>query len=158
MPGDGSTFGSEHVGPFPFVQPDAPTSPFAFDQPPAYQAQSIGGSCALSSSPIVGLESGGSLAPKAPNGRKVGCMVFTAKSPQARPATGDGHATVSAASLVGVTVGVYCGSARGIPFVSMSECSVSGAPGYVGVAAAISHWWLRNDPPNADWKKSSAIA
>src|SRR5919197_274868 len=89
MAGDGWTFGSEHVGPFPFVQPGAPTSPFAFDQPPAYHAQSTVAS--FSSSPIVRFESGGSLAPKAPNGRSVGCIVFTAKSPQARPATGDGR-------------------------------------------------------------------
>ena len=26
-----------------------------------------------------------------------------------------------------------------------------------GVLAAISHWWLRNDPPNAAWKKRSAM-
>jgi hypothetical protein len=32
------------------------------------------------------------------------------------------------------------------------------APGTTGVRAEISHWWLRNDPPNADWKKLSAIA
>ena len=30
--------------------------------------------------------------------------------------------------------------------------------GSTGLAAAINHWWLRNDPPNAAWKKSSAIA
>ena len=32
------------------------------------------------------------------------------------------------------------------------------APGKVGVAAAMSHWWFRNEPPKAAWKKSSAIA
>jgi hypothetical protein len=46
---------------------------------------------------------------------------------------------------------------------STTECRSSaelslGAPGKVGVAAATSHWWLRNEPPNAAWKKSSAIA
>jgi hypothetical protein len=46
----------------------------------------------------------------------------------------------------------------GIPFESMIECWLAGAASHVGVAAAISHWWLRNDPPNAAWKKSSAIA
>ena len=45
-----------------------------------------------------------------------------------------------------------------MPFESMIEWLAAGAPGHVGVAAAISHWWLRNDPPNAPWKKSSAIA
>ena len=53
--------------------------------------------------------------------------------------------------------------AFGNPFVSTSECrsldepSLS-APVKTGVAAAISHWWLRNDPPNAPWKKRSEIA
>ena len=32
------------------------------------------------------------------------------------------------------------------------------APAHGGAAAAISHWWLRYEPPNAPWKKSSAIA
>ena len=45
-----------------------------------------------------------------------------------------------------------------MPFESMIERSVAGGFGYVGVAAAISHWWFRNEPPNAAWKKSSAIA
>jgi hypothetical protein len=45
-----------------------------------------------------------------------------------------------------------------MPFESMIECWSAGAPGHVGVAAAISHWWFRNEPPKADWKKSSAIA
>ena len=30
--------------------------------------------------------------------------------------------------------------------------------GSTGEAAAISHWWFRNEPPNAAWKKLSAIA
>jgi len=32
------------------------------------------------------------------------------------------------------------------------------APGQTGLLAAISHWWLRNKPPKAAWKKLSAIA
>jgi hypothetical protein len=32
-------------------------------------------------------------------------------------------------------------------------CDVS----HCGVWAATSHWWLRNDPPNALWKKLSAM-
>jgi hypothetical protein len=32
------------------------------------------------------------------------------------------------------------------------------APVNFGVAAATSHWWLRNEPPNAAWKKRSEIA
>jgi hypothetical protein len=39
----------------------------------------------------------------------------------------------------------------------MIDRSGTGGFGYVGVAAAISHWWLRNEPPNADWKKLSAM-
>ena len=27
-----------------------------------------------------------------------------------------------------------------------------------GACAAMSHWWFKNEPPNAPWKKSSAIA
>jgi hypothetical protein len=51
----------------------------------------------------------------------------------------------------------------GIPFASTTECRSSFPPvlsafGHVGVAAATSHWWLRNDPPKAAWKKASAIA
>ena len=42
----------------PFVQPGAPTSPSAFDQPPEYQAQST--PAALSRSPMVGAVCGGS--------------------------------------------------------------------------------------------------
>jgi hypothetical protein len=41
---------------------------------------------------------------------------------------------------------------------SSSECWSGVAPGKVGVAAATSHWWLRNDPPKAAWKKASAMA
>ena len=42
----------------PFVQPGPPTSPFAFDQPPEYQAQST--PLSLSRLPIVGAVCGGS--------------------------------------------------------------------------------------------------
>ena len=30
--------------------------------------------------------------------------------------------------------------------------------GTTGVLAEISHWWFRNEPPKAAWKKLSAIA
>ena len=43
----------------PFVQPGAPMSPSAFDQPPEYQAQLT--PAAVSSSPIVVAVCGGSL-------------------------------------------------------------------------------------------------
>jgi hypothetical protein len=51
----------------------------------------------------------------------------------------------------------------GIPFSSTTECRSSAppsltAPGHTGLRAAISHWWLRNEPPKAAWKKLSAIA
>jgi hypothetical protein len=42
--------------------------------------------------------------------------------------------------------------------LSTCEREDAGGFGHVGVAAAISHWWLRNEPPNAPWKKSSATA
>jgi hypothetical protein len=51
-------FGSEQIGPAPFVQPGAFLSPSALDEPPEYQAQSTPG--ALSRSPIVGWLCGGS--------------------------------------------------------------------------------------------------
>jgi hypothetical protein len=56
-------FGSLQVGPVPFVQPGAPTSPLAFDQPPEYQAQLT--PRALRRSPIVGAVCGASGAPVA---------------------------------------------------------------------------------------------
>ena len=53
-------FGSVQVpGVLPLVQPGAPTSPLAFDQPPEYQAQSM--PRWLSRSPMVGGVCGGSL-------------------------------------------------------------------------------------------------
>jgi hypothetical protein len=50
-----------------------------------------------------------------------------------------------------------------MPLGSTTACRSSAlpsltAPGKVGVAPATSHWWLRNEPPNAPWKKLSAIA
>ncbi len=39
--------------------------------------------------------------------------------------------------------------------MSTIECWPAGIPGHAGEAAAISHWWLRNEPPNAPWKKSA---
>jgi hypothetical protein len=76
----GSTFGSEHPvgvadGPTPFVQPGAPTSPLAFDQPPEYQAQST--PFAVIRSPIVGFVCAGSLGAKFEVGWKAGVWVLT---------------------------------------------------------------------------------
>jgi hypothetical protein len=45
-----------------------------------------------------------------------------------------------------------------MPFESTAERSPDGGFGNVGVCAAISHWWFRNEPPKAPWKKLSAIA
>src|SRR5215813_6241578 len=81
----GLWFGSVQAS-VPLVQPDAPTSPLAFDQPPEYQAQST--FLADSRSPIVGLVSGGSRRASAvfgANGWKNGCVVLTAKSPHTTP-------------------------------------------------------------------------
>src|SRR5215470_10843264 len=61
-------------------------SPFAFDQPPAYHAQST--FLANRRSPIVGVVSGGSrraVAVPGENGWKNGCVVLTAKSPHTTP-------------------------------------------------------------------------
>src|SRR4051812_44979396 len=96
--------------PLPLVQPDAPTSPLAFDQPPEYQAQST----CLSDrrSPIVGVVSAGSRTVEVENGCWNGWIVFTAKSPQAIPGgVGAGldaglHEAVSCVSLGGVAVPV----------------------------------------------------
>ena len=98
---------SLHFGPWPFVQPGPSTAPVAFDQPPEYHAQLT--FAFVSSSPMlfVVVGSSGSFAAVALlYGHEFGWIVFTAKSPHARPATGEGQATVSAASLVGVTVAV----------------------------------------------------
>ena len=50
----------------------------------------------------------------------------------------------------------------GKPLRSSTECvALAGQPFaalQTGDAAAISHWWFRNEPPNAAWKKSSRIA
>ena len=56
------------AGAVPFVQPGAPMSPSAFDQPPEYQAQST--PFALRRSPIVGAVCGGSLRASAVPGWK----------------------------------------------------------------------------------------
>ena len=46
-----------------------------------------------------------------------------------------------------------------MPFESTSECSVlSAGTVKIGVRAAISHWWFRNEPPNAAWNMLSRIA
>ena len=58
----------------PFVQPGAPVRPAAFDQPPAYQAQST--PAAFNSSPMFVPVCGGSTAPD-PFGCHDGCIVFT---------------------------------------------------------------------------------
>ena len=66
-------------GPVPFVQPGAPTSPSALDQPPEYQAQST--PFALSRSPIVGAVWAGSRRLSAVPGEygwNGGCVVLTA--------------------------------------------------------------------------------
>ena len=50
----------------------------------------------------------------------------------------------------------------GLPFRSSTEwVAFAGQPLAVlqtGEAAAISHWWFRNEPPKAAWKKLSRIA
>src|SRR4051794_15869900 len=92
----GSWFGSEHVGPLPFVQPGLPTSPTAFDQPPPYQPQLT--FFADSRSPIVACDWATSFSPNVPDGSKAGCIVLTAQLPHARFATGDGHVTVKSLS------------------------------------------------------------
>jgi hypothetical protein len=114
----GSTNGSEQpvgvaAGAVPFVQPGAPTSPFAFDQPPEYQAQSM--SLPLSRSPIVGFVCAGSFAPNCPEGWKGGCIVLTPKSPQARPAivVRSPHACVSGPSTNPVPGETYSGPVPG---------------------------------------------
>src|SRR6266704_6091374 len=90
--------------PSPLVQPGAPTSPSALDQPPEYQAQLT--PAPVSSSPIVVPVWGGSCGVPL-NGWYAGWVVLAAKSPQAtfglvvaRP-----HACVPALSDTGV-VGV----------------------------------------------------
>ena len=49
----------------------------------------------------------------------------------------------------------------GKPAASSLLFPVAGTAAWVvshnGDAAAISHWWLRNEPPNAAWKKWSAM-
>src|SRR6476646_8175801 len=94
-------FGSEHVGPEPFVQPGPFTFPAALSQPPAYHAQET--PLVVSSSPIVVAVCSGSLSPKVPDGCWLGCIVFTAQLPHTR--AGVGHepsgfgATVRSLSL-----------------------------------------------------------
>jgi hypothetical protein len=70
-----TVLGSEHPGPLPFVQPGAPTSPSALDQPPEYHAQSM--PLADRRSPIVGLVCAASCA-SVPCGRYGGWIVLTA--------------------------------------------------------------------------------
>src|SRR5690242_2082558 len=99
----------------------------------------------------------GSWAPP-PCGVLWGWIVLTAKSPQAcaawlRPSA---HFWVSWPSTTG-PVAVYFGYDVGIPFESSTEFVAAPLPvagskarsGLVssGERAAISHWWLRKDPP-----------
>jgi hypothetical protein len=51
----------------------------------------------------------------------------------------------------------------GIPFASTTEWKSFASPAlsalaHVGAVAATRIWWLRNEPPNAPWKKWSEIA
>ena len=93
--------------------------------------------------------------------------MLTAKSPHVNAPcsgprlAGGEHDCVSARSPL--TVVRYSGELVGIPLLSSTECRSSALPslsafGHAGVRAAISHWWFRNEPPNADWKNMSAIA
>jgi hypothetical protein len=94
--GVGAESGSVHTpGVEPFVQPGPPTSPFAFDQPPEYQAHET--PAPLRRSPIVGFVCGGSGATggNAPCGMYAGRIVFTAQLPHGVRVTGDVQATVS---------------------------------------------------------------
>ena len=43
------------------------------------------------------------------------------------------------------------------PLASSCATFLAGAFGHCGVQAQISHMWLRNEPPNAEWKKLSAM-
>src|SRR5262249_38681862 len=82
----GLTCGSVQTAPLPLVQPEPPTSPLAFDQPPAYHAQST--RLAVRRSPMVGLVSSGRRRGRAvfgANGWFSGWVVLTAKSPQVTP-------------------------------------------------------------------------
>src|SRR3954451_8444746 len=98
-------------------------------------------------------------------------MVLTAKSPQvtpggvaARPGPGWQDAVSAWSFRPAAAAGeAYRGELIGMPFESTTEYRSSappsfGAAGQVGAAAAPSHWWLRKEPPNAAWKKLSAIA
>src|SRR5258705_12311854 len=55
------------------------------------------------------------------------------------------------------TILPVAGFTSSCPSVSRAACMPAGAFGYTGAAAEIRNWWLRNDRPNAAWKRLSAI-
>ena len=90
-----------------------------------------------------------------------GVIVLIAQSPHTwgRPAgrTQDPSAcgaTVSTPSTV--PAAGWSGYERGWPSAPSTECIAGVGADMTGVRAAMSHWWFRNDPPNAAWKKLSA--
>src|SRR4030095_12196839 len=97
-------------------------------------------------------------------------MVLTAQSPHSTPGgvggtpAGGSQEAVRAKSLTAVPSGeTYSGEVFGIPVPSTTECRSSAEPsltalGNTGLAAAISHWWLRNQAPKAAWKELYAAA
>src|SRR5262245_59047492 len=108
------------VGPVPLVQPEPPTSPLAFDQPPEYHAQST--CLADRRSPIVGLVSSGrrrGTAVFGANGWVNGWVVLTAKSPQVTPAG------VAGRGAGGLHDAVSCAS-RGPPGLAVPPAAPSG--------------------------------
>src|SRR6266852_3529924 len=102
-------------------------------QPPAYQAQEIPFSD--NRSPMVANVWFGT---SDAAGTVEGCGAFTEK-----------------AVLTAWPSGVTNPSLTRAPLASSCATALAGAPGNVGVCAAISQKWLRNEPPNAAWKKLS---
>src|SRR5207237_10140095 len=70
---------------------------------------------------------------------------------------GGGRLTVYAVPTTKPSGVTFASLISGDPFSSSFATTLSGASGQTGVHAQASHMALRNDPPNAAWKKLSAI-
>src|SRR5207249_4272627 len=111
-------------------------------QPPEYQTQST--FLSVSRSPIVGFVWFGT---SCSAGVVAGCGVLTEYDVLTAKPSG-----VTNPSLTGKPV-AGSRSRRPVPASPSLATTLAGALGNVGVAAAMSHWWFKNDPPNAPWKK-----
>ena len=87
----------------------------------------------------------------------VGNVWFGRRSDGSVTVGGCGLLTVYAVPTTKPSGVTFASLISGDPFSSSFATTLSGASGQTGVHAQASHMAFRNDPPNAAWKKLSAI-